>query len=215
MGEDAATTTLRALHGVAELLVAGPQYRATGTLRLAVRPGGFGTSRGWDDVAGIAVDGTDLVVTGADGQRRIPLAGTCAELAAAAGLAPGGLEGAYAGGSGVRPGDPVEVDPAAAARFAAAWATGDAALRRLGGADAPVLWPEHFDVAVTLDEVNYGVSPGDSAISEPYAYVGPYRPRTGDFWNQPFGAARTLRELGGEAAVLDFFRAGQRLAAAS
>ena len=33
--------TRRQLRGVAEALIAGPQYRATGTIRLAVRPDGF------------------------------------------------------------------------------------------------------------------------------------------------------------------------------
>lgn len=26
---------------------------------------------------------------------------------------------------------------------------------------SPILWPEHFDVGITLDQVNYGLSPGD------------------------------------------------------
>ncbi len=33
--------TRRQLRGAAESLIAGPQYRATGTIRLAVRPDGF------------------------------------------------------------------------------------------------------------------------------------------------------------------------------
>ena len=33
--------TRRQLRGVAESLIAGPQYRTAGTIRLAVRPGGF------------------------------------------------------------------------------------------------------------------------------------------------------------------------------
>jgi hypothetical protein len=70
-----------------------------------------------------------------------------------------------------------------------------------------VLWPEHFDVAITLDEVNYGASPGDGYLGEPYAYVGPFEPREGEFWNAPFGAARPLRELDGE--ITAFFRAGR------
>jgi hypothetical protein len=55
-----------------------------------------------------------------------------------------------------------------------------------------VLWPEHFDVAVTEGEVNYGVSPGDDYHPMPYAYVGPWTQRTGSFWNAPFGAVRGL-----------------------
>lgn len=62
--------------------------------------------------------------------------------------------------------------------------------------------------AVTLDEVNYGVSPGDDAIPEPYAYVGPWTPQTGDFWNASFGAARLLTEL---TDVLAFFQKGRAL----
>ena len=33
----------------------------------------------------------------------------------------------------------------------------------------------------------------------------------GEFWNQPYGAARTVRSLGGEAGILEFFRAGREL----
>ena len=33
----------QALHGVAELVVAGPQYRQSGTIRMRVVPGGFGS----------------------------------------------------------------------------------------------------------------------------------------------------------------------------
>ena len=204
--------TRRGLHGVAELLVAGPQYRATGKMRLAVRPGGFGTTRPYGDVDLVAVDGIELVVSRPGGQHRVALAGTYGQLAAAAGLALGGLEGAYGDTTGLGAADEVVLDPGAAARLAAAWAAGDAALRRLDGAEVPVLWPEHFDVAVTLDQVNYGVSPGDAAIDEPYAYVGPPEPRQGPFWNQSFGAARTVRELGGEDEVLAFFREGRALA---
>jgi hypothetical protein len=65
-----------------------------------------------------------------------------------------------------------------------------------------VLWPEHFDLGVTVAEVNYGVSPGDSFLEVPYAYVGPWSldDVQGDFWNAPFGAARPvagLADLGG------------------
>lgn len=205
--------TRRSLHGIAELIVAGPQHRGTGSMRLAVRPGGFGTTRTYGEVELVAVAGTDLVVARGATTRRIPLTGTCLALAAAAGLEPGGLEGAYADTSGVAVDEPLTVDPEAAALLAAAWAVGDSALRALGGdgAPEPVLWPEHFDVAVTLDGVNYGVSPGDGYSDQPYAYVGPPAPRSGPFWNAPFGAAQPLAALGGEADVLAFFAQGRAL----
>ena len=71
MDEQVLVTTRRALHGVAESVIAGPQYRAHGTIRLTVSAGGF---------AGVAsplrVQGTELV--GPEG--RWPLRGTLAEL---------------------------------------------------------------------------------------------------------------------------------------
>ena len=39
--DDVYVDTRRQLRGVAESLIAGPQYRASGTIRLAVRPDGF------------------------------------------------------------------------------------------------------------------------------------------------------------------------------
>lgn len=43
MGNQELAMTRRSLHAVAELVLAGPQYRATGKLRLRVVPGGFAT----------------------------------------------------------------------------------------------------------------------------------------------------------------------------
>ena len=71
-----------------------------------------------------------------------------------------------------------------------------------------MLWPEHFDLGITVAEVNYGVSPGDRHVPEPYAYVGPWTPRTGAFWNTPFGAARPLTQLPDVDSVAAFFTEG-------
>ena len=71
-------------------------------------------------------------------------------------------------------------------------------------------WPEHFDVAIRVQDANFGVSPGDGFIEEPYAYVGVSRPAAGDaFWNAPFGAAVPLAELPAAAAVTAFFAEGR------
>lgn len=201
MDETVAVATRRALHGVAELVIAGPQYRSSGTIRLAVTPGGFGGVAG-----GLRVEGSDLVGPGG----RWPLAGTCRELAAAAGVEPG-APGLYSGGSGADLDDTIEVDPAAAALLAGWLARGDAALRAFAPDVEPVLWPEHFDVAITLSEVNYGVSPGDAGHGGPYAYVGPWTPRTGEFWNAPFGALRPAADLPDADAVRAFFDRGRSL----
>ena len=46
MDEHAVTATRRSLHAVAERLLAGPQYREHGEIRLRVTPGGFGQFAG-------------------------------------------------------------------------------------------------------------------------------------------------------------------------
>ena len=87
------------------------------------------------------------------------------------------------------------MDEAAADEIAAAFDRGAEALSTFRPASVPVLWPEHFDLGITVDGINYGISPGDDLIAVPYAYVGPHGEFSGPFWNAPFGAARPLSEL--------------------
>src|SRR5262249_30823450 len=208
-GMNDVATTRRALHGVAELVLAGPQYRRTGTIRLTVIEGGFATIR----QPTVAVVGTELVAEGV----RLGIAGrSCAELAEALGVTAGKPADLYQDGSGVPPDEILVADRTVAAQLAEYFARGDAALREFAP-EVPdrdrVLWPEHFDVGISADEINYGVSPGDDYSDEPYAYVGPWRQREGDFWNAPFGAIRPIRELPDVAAVVAFFAEGRALAA--
>jgi hypothetical protein len=74
--------------------------------------------------------------------------------------------------------------------------------------------PEHFDVAATEGEVNYGVSAGDDYHPTPYAYVGPWTRRTGPFWNAPFGALYPLDPAHDvdtlTSCIADFFDRGRR-----
>jgi hypothetical protein len=158
----------------------------------------------------LRVDGDTLVA----GELRIPLAGhTYASLAAAAGVDASVLQHeVYAEGPDIHLDDTFTLDPAAARHLAHSFALGDQALRQLAPDIEPVLWPEHFDIGSTLNEINYGVSPGDSHLAEPYAYVGPWQLPAGPFWNAPFGAARPMHDLPDAAAVLAFFRAGQAAA---
>jgi hypothetical protein len=65
------------------------------------------------------------------------------------------------------------------------------------------LWPEHFDLAVTvtLDDgvsANVGFSPGDGFHAAPYVYVGPHVTDglDGAFWNAPFGAVLSYERSG-------------------
>lgn len=199
------STTRRALHAVAELLIAGPQYEAAGDIRLAARPGGFG---GWVG-ATPAVSGTDLITS----TGRFPLGGSVNELARRAGISPRTLRDVYTGGPEFSLDEPTEVTASAADVLLRSFTDGDAALRLPDPGQVPTLWPEHFDIGITVKEINYGVSPGDTAIGEPYAYVGPWQVPAGAFWNQPFGAARPLGQLTSPQAILEFFLEGRRIAA--
>jgi hypothetical protein len=203
MGQQELGVTRRSLHGVAELVLAGPQYRATGKLRLRVVPGGFATVL----TPRLRVDGTRVM---GDAGAAVAISGrTPHALSAELGLAAGRPAGAYDGGSGVDPDEVLAVDPGQAGVMMAALALGHDALTAFAPGETPVLWPEHFDVAVRVHEVNFGVSPGDDLIEEPYAYVGVSSPPAGDvFWNAPFGAAVPLRELPGVPAVTGFFAEG-------
>lgn len=75
------------------------------------------------------------------------------------GLAGGRPEGAYQDGPGIGIDEPLQLRPDEAAVILDALALGNAALGELAPTETAVLWPEHFDVAIRVDDVNYGVSP--------------------------------------------------------
>ena len=192
------TATRRSLHAVAESVIAGPQHRLHGTIRMGLRPGGFGGT-----ALDVAVDGGDLVWPGG----RTALDGsTCRELAGRAGLEAGIAEGLYRDTSGVGMDESLVVDAAVVADLAAWLATGDAALRRIAPGDTPVLWPEHFDLAIALGDATVGVSPGDGWSPEPYAYVSVATAPLGEAWNAPFGAFCTRADLPDAEAVEAYLR---------
>ncbi|WP_207555898.1 hypothetical protein [Intrasporangium flavum] len=196
-------TTVRSLHVVAELVLAGPQWRQSGSIELASRAGGFGTTRPPD----LHVDGAELV--GSAG--RWPLDGSSARvLAEAVGVEVGEPAGVYHDGSHGDPDERLDVDAGQARWLGECWARGDAALRAFAPHERPVLWPEHFDVGITLGGVSYGVSPGDAHLREPYAYVSTSPVPSGPFWNVAFGAARPMTQLGDAVAVRAFFAEGAR-----
>ena len=195
-------TTRRSLHGAAELLLAGPRHLAGGSMRLRAGADGIRT---WDDPA-LVLTGTELLAR----DLRVPLDGTTyAAAAEVAGLVARPMDEVYSDGPHVAPDEVIVLDHTEAGRLVDALARGDRALRALAPEAEPILWPEHFDVAITVDEVNYGVSPGDGFLDGPYAYVGPHRQRSGSFWNAPFGAARLLSDLGDDASLVAFLAEGR------
>jgi hypothetical protein len=190
------------LHGIAECLFAGPEYRATGEIALQVTPGGFGTTAGPE----LRLEGLELVA----GDRRAPAAGSLGDLADRLGVE-FGAPAIYRGGSGAQPDDVVDLDPAATQLILGWYVLSDAALRMLDPDQQPILWPEHFDVAILLDDRSYGSSPGDDFYSAPYAYVSASDHDRGPFWNVPFGALRDAGDFASAPDLVAFWREGQAL----
>jgi hypothetical protein len=181
------------LHRVAEGVVAAERMPAN-EIALEATDGGFGTPVfEWEgEVRRVRVEGTELVRE-ADGRQQREALGVDAEAAAA-------LAAWYAFGTGV--------------------------LERLRGEanvneapTEPILWPEHFDVAIEMGReaegrrATYGFSPGDEDHPEPYAYVAPWAALPpGELWNArgfggaELGYAELLASGDPWRAALDFMR---------
>jgi hypothetical protein len=161
----------------------------------------------------LRIDGTHLVVLAGDEERWHPIT-TASELAVAAGTSLGPPEGSYEAHSALDPNAALPVDAVAAGQFAdwfALVAEALEAVRRRHPDQRPSLvqlWPEHFDVACTIEQVNLGGSPGDDDHREPYLYVGPWSPRRGPFWNEPWGASASWRAIDDVEAAVAFLEDG-------
>lgn len=201
MDELTLVRTRRSLHAVAEYVLAGPQYARSQDIKLRIDGAAFATVAPPD----LRVEADAIVTPDA----RLTMQRTARMAAIAAGVEPRDLRDVYATGPELGVDDPLLVDLEAAAQILQAFARGDEAMRRFAPNAEPVLWPEHFDVGISVGEVNYGISPGDASTAEPYAYVGPWRRRTGAFWNADFGACRLMRELPAVDDVVAFFRSGR------
>ncbi len=207
-GSQTIVATRRQLHGVAESFLAGPQYRAAGTIRLAVRRDGFTAT-----AVPVAVHGTSLVWS--DGSA--PLVGPVRDLVAASGLDVGPPPtDLYHSVAALDLDTVLDIDAGAADLLYRALYAGGFALTTVLAQGHPVLWPEHLDVAATQDEVNYGVSAGDdghAAVRLCRALGFRRQPAHGVAVERAFGALYPLdadadiNDLAAEIA--DFFRAAQ------
>jgi hypothetical protein len=209
--------TRAGLHQVAEHILAAALHAETGEIALMPSPGGFRTQPFGSDRRFLAVDGTELVVGGTESSRRTALT-TLRAAADFAGITPGAPAEVYQPATPLDLDEPLAIDPAAARVLADWYQLGEQALRGFAAEipddqpTAAVLWPEHFDLGITAGAINYGVSPGDVQVADPYLYVGPHDGRPpGDpaFWNAPFGAVRTIDQIGAAADAAAFFRDGR------
>jgi hypothetical protein len=209
MSDDVLVTTRLALHALAERVISPLRVQMTGNeIALQVRPGGFGTPD-LPDGSWVGVSGTALV--------RGDARATITSLRAAAEFV--GLANAAA-----LPDEPLEVHAGAASVLSDTWARGEDALATFAAhADnpsAPILWPEHFDIAIEAGSeaegtrATYGISPGDEHHDEPYAYVGPWTApaETGPstFWNA-IGFTGAERPADDPDEIAAFFQAAHGL----
>jgi hypothetical protein len=156
---DVFSDTRRQLHGLAEILIAGPQHRRTGIIRLSAGIDGF---RG--AVLPLAVEGVELVWP----QGRADLTGPIGDLAAAAAVDIGPPVGVCRSSTPLGTDAILHIDLDSVTQIHHSLRIGKHALKAFAPGQEPVLWPEHFDVSVTVAEVNSGVSPGDSYYPRQY-----------------------------------------------
>lgn len=210
MSPESFAATRASLHRVAEHVLAAGQYAAAGTIRLKAVPGGFGTTRPLAGGRRLELVGGRLRVRGPGGADEYAIT-TLRELAEHAGVPLGLPPDAYAAATPADPDAPLPVDEDDARRLGDWYALADAALRRFAPEAEPVIWPEHFDIGVTVAAVNYGASPGDGEFPLPYLYVGPHagRPVADEFWNASFGAALDSARVRSVSDALAFFETGR------
>jgi len=223
---EALDTTRRSLHALGEHVLGAALYKGRRRIGLRQITGGFATQSYPHIRSGAAVErralvvGTEVVVrdddlAGGTIEDRAPIT-TLAAAAALVDVEAGMPADLYGSGPSPDPDEVLTVDPEAAAFLAELTAVGYGALVILCAhfvEDAPdeiQLWPEHFDLATSFAEVNYGLSPGDAGHPWPYFYVGPWSPPpVGGFWNEPFGASLEVRVVPTVDEVLAFFGKGR------
>jgi hypothetical protein len=198
--------TRKALHAVAEQVLASAYFHATTHIGLRPAPRGFGTPV-FGEEERVRVDATAIVHERAGQVRRHELT-TLAAAAAFVGV-PLGAPAVYPAATSFPADAPFAIDRDAALVIGDWYALGSALMGDLradrpdvSSADAQI-WPEHFDLACEIGDeaagtrANYGASPGDAGIPEPYLYVGPWDAarKTGDLARYGFGGAITYSEL--------------------
>jgi hypothetical protein len=214
MHDETLVATRVALHSMAEHLLAGDLWRRTGRLGLRRTPGGFGQPEHVVDGARrrLRIDGTRLAVLDGDVERWADLS-TPTAAAAFADSRLGGRD-AVVPATRLHADEPLALDDEAAATIADWFELVETALeevRRRHHELEPTLvqlWPEHFDLAFSMTEVNVGGSPGDALHDEPYLYVGPWAPVDGERWNEPWGMSLTASDVRSATDAVEFFETG-------
>jgi hypothetical protein len=200
-----------ALHDVARFVLAADLEGTTDLVTLRAADGGFAQPERLLDglQRRIRIDGTALVVQHGENEEWEPLTtlGAAAQHASVA-LSTDAPDADKA----------LEIDATHAELLADFFALTDAALaefRRRHADERPTiaqLFPHHFDLAITMQEVNFGGSPGDADHDQPYLYVGPWSISPHSEWNEAWGASMPWsQQITAEQAV-EFFERGRSIA---
>jgi hypothetical protein len=201
-----------ALHQLARFVLGEELEGTTDLVTLRAAPGGFGQPERLVERVQrrLRVDGTSLVLQHGEHETwtditTVTAACQLADIAVRADVP--------------APDAPLPVDAAHAATLAGFYAFVESALvelRRRHRDDDPTipqLFPHHFDLAVTIAEVNVGGSPGDDEHDAPYLYVSPWARQPSTQWNEVWGASIPWTPDLTVAQALDFFESAHAVAA--
>ena len=208
---DAFRQTRTALHMLAEHILAAARYAEEGRIGLVMANAGITTPVFGRRRRVLAIRGGPLVRSDERHARRSEIS-TLRAAGEFVGVTPGAPASVYAPATPCDLDRPLVLDAEAEQAILDWYRTVGQALRRFSPDASATLWPEHFDLAIRIGDVNYGGLAGDDAITDPYVFVGPTgKPPAADpFWDQPFGAARTWAQVPDEDAIVAFFDEGRR-----
>jgi hypothetical protein len=211
------SATRESVHALAENVLSAARHAADGRVGLRPTETSIATPPFGPREIVLGVDADGISMTAHNERRTAPLT-TLRAAADFAEIAPGVPSGLWRPKTNLALDEPLVVDPASLRVLLEWYALVGAALAALAAEVSPEpnfqLWPEDFDLAMRHDDVNYGGSPGDEHIDEPYLYIGLSTRPSGEFWNASFGAARLRSELRSPDDVSSFFDTGREQLAA-
>jgi hypothetical protein len=206
---DSFVDTRLAVHALAEQVLCTVRYRAVRRIGLLPAPEGVVTPPFEERTVGLR--GLELVDRRPDGERCAPV--TTLRAAAEHFSTELGAPPLWTQVTSPDPDAPLVVD-ATGIDLLAGWFALVAEALALQVPDAsPTLWPEHFDLAVRVNDprrggTTFGGSPGDAEHDQPYLYVlPPSAVPDGDrsFWNESFGATLSYDRITNAGDAAAFF----------
>jgi hypothetical protein len=206
---DSFVSTRLAVHALAEHVLCAVRYAAVRRVGLLPAPEGVSTPP--FDERTVGLRGLELVDRRPDGERRAPV--TTLRAAAEHFGTTIGPPPLWSPVTWPDPDAPLAIDGTDLELLTAWFALVADALAAQAPDARQTLWPEHFDLAATVNDpvvgrITFGGSPGDDDHDQPYLYVlPPSAVPDGDrsFWNEPFGAALSYDRIEKPSDAAAFF----------